>query len=122
MAKADTMIQFKEKRAHRRLDVQLPLEFEHVSESRHSQWRTSSTNVSTSGVYFETSLDNIKVGDRLTLAFGVKPNDPRFPPNGTINTVANVVRVEKIQEIKEAADIQRYGVGAQFIQPLKLSL
>lgn len=124
LVKPGPMTKIIEKRAHRRLDLKLPLEFQHVGESRHNQWRTSTINVSTSGVYFETSLENIKVGDQLALAFGVEPNDPRFPPHGTINTVADVVRVETLPDDEQTKnpELQRFGIGARFTQPLKLSI
>ena len=113
-----------EKRAHRRLDIRLPLDFHPEDMSRGNVWRTVTNNVSTGGVYFETTLDDINVGDRLSLAIGVDPQDHRFPPEGKITTVGEVVRINSIEEgvLGNNAPIPRYGVGVKFKQPLKLSL
>ena len=111
-----------ERRAHRRLDVQLPLEFSSINHARGNNWRSVTQNVSTGGVYFETTIDDIKVGEELSLSFDVGSRDPRFPPNGRINTVAKVVRIEKIKDFFQAdTPLIRYGIGAKFSKNLKLA-
>ena len=112
-----------EKREHRRLDIRLPLEFNHTDVGRGNTWRTITINVSTGGVYFETTIDDFGIGDQLALSIGVDPRDQRFPPEGKISTIAEVVRISPVEDLPGSDDalILRYGIGAKFRQPLKLS-
>ena len=113
-----------EKRQHRRLDIRLPLDFHIENINRGNLWRTVTQNVSTGGAYFETTLDNLNMGDRLSLALGVDPQDRRFPPEGKITSVGKVVRVKALdgQLPGEGPAVARYGIGLKFVQPLKISL
>ena len=118
------MAEAEEKRQHRRLDIRLPLDFHPENINRGNVWHTVTQNVSTGGAYFETTLDNINVGDRLSLAIGVDPHDHRFPPEGKITSVGEVVRVNSvnIQSSDEKPTMAKYGIGVKFKQTLKLSL
>ncbi|MCK5271982.1 MAG: PilZ domain-containing protein [Sedimentisphaerales bacterium] len=118
------MAEVVEKRRYRRLDIRLPLDFHPENINRGNLWHTVTQNVSTGGAYFETTLDNINMGDRLSLALGVNPQDQRFPPEGKITSVGEVVRVKTIdgKSSGEGPAVTRYGVGLKFVQPLKISL
>ena len=118
------MVEAVEKRQYRRLDIRLPLDFHPEDVNRGNLWRTVTQNVSTGGAYFETTLDNINMGERLSLALGVDPQDHRFPPGGKITSVGEVVRVETLdgQPPGEGSAVTRYGIGLKFVQPLKISL
>ncbi|MCK5269493.1 MAG: PilZ domain-containing protein [Sedimentisphaerales bacterium] len=113
-----------EKRQYRRLDIRLPLDFHLENVNRGNLWHAVTQNVSTGGTYFETTLDNINTGDRLSLALGVDPQDQRFPPEGKITSVGEVVRVKTLdgQPSGEEPAVTRYGIGLKFVQPLKMSL
>ena len=113
-----------ERRRHRRLDICLPLDFHPEDINRGNIWHTVTQNVSTGGAYFETTLDDINVGNRLSLAIGVDPQDQRFPPDGKIISVGEVVRVNNIddQSLSEEPALVRYGIGVKFRKALKLSL
>ncbi|MCK4629250.1 MAG: PilZ domain-containing protein [Sedimentisphaerales bacterium] len=118
------MAEAEEKRRYRRLDIRLPLDFRPENINRGNVWHTVTQNVSTGGTYFETTLDDINVGDRLSLAIGVDPQDHRFPPEGKITSVGEVVHVNSIdiQSSGENPALARYGIGVKFSQTLKLSL
>ena len=118
------MVEAVEKRQYRRLDIRLPLDFHIEDINRGNIWRTVTKNVSTGGAYFETTLDDIDMGKRLSLALGVDPQDHRFPPGGKITSVGEVVRVKTIdgKSSGEGPAVTRYGIGLKFVQPLKISL
>ncbi len=77
---------FKEKRAHRRLYIRLPLEYRKRDTGRSNAFRTMTINVSTGGVYFETTDEGIQVGDILDFALGIPPGDSRFPLPRVLST------------------------------------
>ena len=109
-------VKFKEKRAHRRLEIRLPLEYHRLSVGRCNVFRTVTINVSTGGVYFETAVDDLRVGDKLAIELGIPPDDARFPPQGKISTEGEVVRTTVIEDksTKNGASFSRYGIGSQF--------
>jgi PilZ domain len=109
-----------EKRAARRLELKLPMEY-HRSGSHRNLSLAKTINISTSGVLFETS-DDIQPGDRLALELGIVPEDERFPQNSKISTTAEVVRCEPLNDDIDGShsDLSRYGVAARFIQEFKL--
>jgi hypothetical protein len=113
----------KDKRAHRRLQVHLPLEYRREGLGRCNVSRTTTKNVSTGGVYFETTADDFKPGEMLALEVGVPEDDPRFPTHGKIATTGKVVRTVKIdQPVKTGQpSFTRYGVAAVFQEPFRLT-
>lgn len=112
-----------ERRRDRRLPIQLPLTYRRQGSGRGKPFGTVTLNVSTGGVYFMTTADDMRAGDMLDLEFGVPTDDDRFPPDGKIATVGRVVRTERISA--RAGDREpsfaRFGVAAQFEQGLKLA-
>ncbi|TFG44918.1 MAG: PilZ domain-containing protein, partial [Dehalococcoidia bacterium] len=113
-----------DRRAYRRLDIHLPVTFHRVGKAISNINRTTTINVSTGGAYFETNRSDIEIEDHLALSFEVDPHDLRFPPNCTITTVAQVVRLEPLenQSVLNDMPLTRYGLAVKFRQPLKLSL
>lgn len=114
---------FKEKRAHRRLYIRLPLEYRKRNTGRSSTSRTMTVNVSTGGVYFETTNETIRVGDILEFALGIPPGDARFPLPGKIANKGKVVRTALIQDHDPQAGSNSYsslGVAAQFQEEFKI--
>jgi len=111
-----------EKRAHRRLNIRLPMEFKKEGASRSNALRTVTLNISTGGVYFETAADYIKPQDNLDFELGVPPDDGRFPPQGKITTKGKVLRTTLIEDAPQPDGLSypRYGVAAQFEQGFKL--
>ena len=118
----ETKTKYKEKRAHRRLDIRLPLEYRRQDMHRTQFFRTMTINVSTGGIYFETSDEDICPGDKLIFEVGVPPGDKQFPQEGKISTVGEVLRAKSIKNKINGKGVQlsRYGVAAKFEQGFKL--
>jgi len=115
--------EFKEKRAHRRLYIRLPLEYRKRDVGRSNAFRTMTINVSTGGVYFETTDEGIQVGDILDFELGIPPGDSRFPLPGRIANKGKVMRTVAIQaqDLKNGApSYSRFGVAAQFQEEFKI--
>ena len=113
-----------EKRDNRRIDIQLPLDYQPEKSAWSSSRHTVTLNVSTGGAYFETALDDMNIGDRLSLSFGVGSQDNLFSPDGKITTLGQVVRIQPREDefTEDQVFLTRYGVGIKFLRPLKLSL
>ena len=111
-----------ERRTHRRLELRLPLEYQKFASGRANAFRTMTINVSTGGVYFETTSEDFRTGDQLALELAVPPGDGRFPQHSRISTLGQVVRID---EIKNRPDTHghtftRYGIAAQFQKGFRL--
>ncbi|MCP4707339.1 MAG: PilZ domain-containing protein, partial [Planctomycetes bacterium] len=87
-----------EKRAHRRLDIHLPLSFHKKGLGRSNNYNTTTINVSTGGAYFETTADDVAIGDKLALELEIPVNDGRFPPQGKIVAEGEVIRCVAIED------------------------
>ncbi len=114
---------YKEKRAHRRLYIRLPLSYRKQDSGRSKGFRTITINVSTGGVYFETTDEGIQVGDILDFELGIPPGDSRFPLPGKITNTGKVVRTAAIQEQdveNGGPSYSRIGVAAQFQEEFKI--
>jgi hypothetical protein len=114
---------YKEKRSHRRLYIRLPLEYRKRDAGRSSGFRTMTINVSTGGVYFETTDEGIRVGDILDFELGIPPGDSRFPLPGRIANKGKVVRTIAIQDQDVEIGVpsySRFGVAAQFQEEFKI--
>ena len=113
----------KERRMHRRLAIKMPLEYRRIGVGRHNAANTTTVNVSTGGVYFETVAEDIDVGDRLAFEFAVTPNQEWFPQNGKIATVAEVLRTSEISPKPDDTGpaFTRHGIAAKFLQGFKLT-
>lgn len=112
-----------ERRVHRRLEVRLPLEFHRLGGVRQSFAPTVTGNVSTGGVYFETTVDDIFAGEELQIDLGVPPGDDRFPQHGKITTTAEVIRAAKTDKSShpDAIPLPKYGIAARFRQGFRLT-
>ena len=114
---------FKEKRAHRRLYIRLPLGYRKRDAGRSKGFRTMTINVSTEGVYFETTDECLQVGDILDFELGIPPGDSRFPLPGRIANKGKVVRTAAIQDQELETGVpsySRFGVAAQFQEEFKI--
>ncbi len=115
--------EMQEKRTHRRLELRLPLDFYRTEAGRCAALHSTTVNVSTGGVYFETTAEDLKPGDELALEFGVPSTESHFPPEGKIATTSKVVRISEIRKKRTAGgvDFTCFGIAAQFQKPLKLT-
>lgn len=110
-----------ERREHRRLEVRLPLAYRRTDAARVSDLRTRTINVSTGGLYFETTDEMLRPGVELDLELDVPEGDERFPPHSRIKTTGRVVRCEVLTDTEAGTvEFRRLGVGAQFEKGLKL--
>lgn len=118
-------LQTDNRRAYRRLELRLPLEYRPSHTPRANMSHTNTVNVSTGGVYFETAVDDIRPGQELNLELAVPAGDERFPPGGKITTIGQVVRTAVLHDgaKKQGSPrkFDRYGVGVQFQQGLRLT-
>ena len=113
-----------EKRAHRRLDIRLPLEYRKEGAPRRSVFRTTTLNVSTGGLYFETAAQNIRVGETYAFELGIPATDERFPIQGKIVASARIVRTTPLDDEPnhDGLVLARFGVAAQFDSGFRLTL
>ena len=113
-----------ERREHRRLDIQLPIESSRMGISWIKEVNSTTVNISTGGVYFEITKDDFKVGDQLSMQMSINTDDKRFPKNSKIVTVAEVVRTAVLEKEADKAGTPYmfYGIAAKFSQGLKLTV
>ncbi|MBN2210365.1 MAG: PilZ domain-containing protein [Sedimentisphaerales bacterium] len=111
-----------ERRGYRRLAIHLPLEFQRAGSLRSNYPATVTSNVSTGGVCFETSADDLQPGDELQVHLGVPPGDERFPQHGKITALAEILRCRPVESQSRPGGVflPRYTVAARFRQSLKL--
>lgn len=111
-----------EKRVHRRLDMQLPLEYRYAELGAGKILQSTTSNISTGGIYFETTDEALQPGDVLAFKVGIPTDDTRFPKHGTISTEGRVVRSRPVDENGNGQneDITRFGIAAEFQKGFKL--
>ncbi len=113
-----------ERRQHRRLAIRLPMEYSTVNNGQHRVLRTVSSNISTSGLYFEVELiEGIPVPQLhslLKVSLTIPPGDGHFPYEGQISGTAEVVRCDRLEPQRADAP-GRLGIGARFREPLRLA-
>ncbi len=110
-----------ERRKHRRLQMQLPLEFSRVSEPAAGQCHSVTRDVSTGGIYFETAVDDLRKGELLDIKMTIPPGEGHFPYQGRVSSIARVVRTEKDLTSAERTANSCMGVGVAFRESFKLS-
>jgi hypothetical protein len=113
-----------ERRQYRRLAIRLPLEYDSAGKAEVQTVRTVSSNISTSGLYFEMDivegLPVPEVKSVLNVALTVPPGDGYFPYEGRVIGVAEIVRCDELAP--QRGDVPaRMGIGARFRDPLKLA-
>ena len=113
-----------ERRQYRRLAIRLPMEYSAVDNGEHRALRTVSSNISTSGLYFEIDLIEgapiPQLNSFLNVSLTVPPGDGYFPYEGQVTGTAEVVRCDPLEPQRADAPA-RLGVGAKFREPLKLA-
>ena len=111
-----------DKRLHRRLDMKLPLEYRYAELSEGLALQSLTSNISTGGLYFETTDEGLQPGDVLAFKLGIPADDARFPQHTTISTEGTVVRSARVEahgyDKQEA--VTRFGIAAEFQKGFKL--
>jgi len=112
----------RERRAHRRLKINLPLVCSPMGSEPGTAYRTVSIDVSSGGVYFEADADGFETGMTLDVEFGVPPGDGHFPYPGRVRGLGEVVRMEKLpgDQQPDGGPPTRFGIATRFREPLEL--
>lgn len=113
-----------ERRAHRRLPLRLPLDFRAADDAHAVMTRTSTNNVSTGGLYFQTTAEDISPDQQLQLELEIPADRGRFPAAAAISATGRVVRVDCLdsEPHENGCQFARYGVAVEFLEDLRLIL
>jgi hypothetical protein len=111
-----------ERRRYRRLAIRLPMEYSPAGQGEAQ--RTTTSNISTSGLYFEVHLTQgtlaPELNSLLNVSLTIPPGDGYFPYAGQVTGTAEVVRREQL--VAHRGDTPaRIGIGVRFSEPLKLA-
>ncbi len=115
-----------DRRQHRRLDIRLPLDCVPVDNGSDRAFRSTTRNISTGGLYFETDLADRALLPRehslVNIELTVPPGQGHFPYQGQVSSVAEVLRHEPLETPASAVPngSARFGVAVRFREPLKL--
>lgn len=111
------------RRANRRLDVSFPVRC--TAEGGHStiSWQAVTRNVSTGGIYFESGMTQLAVGQTVTLELFIPPGAGYFPYESKMISRSEVIRIEPLDDADAGADkASRVGVAARFVTQLKVQV
>jgi hypothetical protein len=115
----------REQRQHRRLEIRLPLECHRLTQGEGHVLRSTTRNISTGGVYFETDIsDQLPPPEAhalLSVEMTIPPGEGYFPYEGRVHGVAEVLRCEPLGVADLMTGAQRMGIAARFSEPLKLA-
>ena len=109
-----------DKRRHRRLRLQYDISCRKVSSTGGKSYRGRTVNVSSGGLYFETTVEVFRRGDVLKVILEIPPTAGLLEFGGKLAGYANVLRAERIRDTDPPCD--NYGVAAQFCRSPKLCL
>lgn len=113
-----------ERRKFKRLGANFDISFVEVG-SLDEQFQSGRTvNVCAGGVYFEMSTDTFKPGNLLKVQLSVPPKAGLLEFGGKVAGFAKVLRIDKIVDSTNAADLSsnKYGIAAEFCRPLRLCM
>jgi len=114
----------RERREHRRLDINLPLECHDPVRADAPAFRAVTRNISTGGLQFEADLVNghepPPVQSLLTVNLTIPPGEGHFPYEGRVTSLAEVVRCDVLNHAIGEQSSRRIAVAARFREPLKL--
>lgn len=113
-----------ERRQYRRLAMRLPMEYSPAGKGEPQALRTTSSNISTGGLYFEVDpiegISTPELNSLLNVSLTVPPGDGHFPYEGKVTGTAEVVRCDRLASPGGEAPA-RIGIGVRFREPLKLA-
>ena len=109
-----------ERRAHRRLDIRLPVECRKEGEDVRHVVRTITQNVSSGGMYIEMDAADYQPGDRLRVELTIPPAEGVSAYQGRASCVSEVIRILPVQD-RLKGSVQRFGIAARFLDHLRLS-
>ncbi len=113
-----------EKRKDRRLGANLNISFHKVGSRANEPCHGCTVNVSSGGLYFETTTGTIKQGDLLRVELSVPPTPGLLEFGGKIAAFAKVLRADNISGdiTGSGSACNKYGVALQFCHRPKLCI
>ena len=113
-----------ERRKYRRLGIRFNISCREVGSESEQSHSGCTVNVSTGGLYYETSADAFRPGNLLKVELSIPPTSGVLDFGGKLAGFAEVLRAERICGSTAHADSSsvRYGVAAQFCRPPRLCI
>ncbi len=108
-----------ERRAHRRMEIRLPVECRKDGDSNTSIVRTITHDVSTGGMSFELDAPDFCVGDQIRIDITVPPAEGVSPYQGRASCRAEILRINRISAAN-AGGVERHIIAARFLGRLRL--
>ncbi len=106
-----------ERRAHRRLDVRLPVELRSLDRPESPVVRATTRNISTGGLYFELDRPDFSTGHRVNVTLSIPPAEGVSAFHGTAICGAEIVRCDPSNDDSRTGS---FGVAARFLEDLRL--
>jgi hypothetical protein len=107
-----------EKRKHRRLLIKLNILCWKVGIQGEEILKGTTLNVSTGGVFFQTTTSNLNKGDLLNVKLDVPPKSGLLEFGGTMSSFGRVLRTKHIGD-STVNKGEKYGVAVEFCQSPK---
>ena len=113
-----------EKRRDRRLGADFDVSFYKVGSTANEPYNGQTVNVSSGGLYFETTARTIEQGDRLRVELSIPPTPGLLEFGGKIAAFAKVLRAHNIGGDSAGGNstCNKYGVALQFCDRPKLCI
>lgn len=109
-----------EHRAHRRLNIRLPVECRRQGDGHRTLVRTITQNISSGGMYIELDAPDFRRGDQLEIELTVPPAEGVSSYQGRATCAAEVLRVQPLGGRAEGS-VERFGVATRFLDRLRIS-
>ena len=113
-----------EKRKYKRFGAKFDISCIDVGSFAEHFQTGSTVNVSTGGLYFETSADLFKQGNLLKVQLTIPPTSGLLEFGGKISGFARILRTDDIRDLtlNGNASSERYGVAIEFCRPPRLCM
>jgi len=112
----------RERRAHRRMEIRLPVACRRRSSQGPQVVRSVTRNISSGGLYVEVDTPGLQVGDRLQMELTVPPAEGVSPYEGRASCRVQVARVDHIERHRTGRPARPgFGIAAQFLDRLRFS-
>ena len=113
-----------EKRKDRRLGAKFDISCYRVGSAASKSFDGHTVNVSSGGLYFQTTAEVFERGNLLRVELSIPPTPGLLEFGGKIAGFARVLRADNIGGSLNDPDssLKRYGVALQFCRPVKLCI
>jgi hypothetical protein len=111
-----------EKRKYRRLGAKFELSCSKVGSPIEELQSGRTVNVSSGGLYFETTAEGFEPGNLLKVDLSIPPTSGQLEFGGRISGFARVLRINAIRKSSPGVNSSSKGCGValEFCRPLKL--